>query len=644
VLNIKEIAKLAGCSISTVSKVMNDKNAGISEETRNRVLQVIKEYNYTPYQNIKKNPAKSFLIGFLVKTTSRDSELVSGILHTAKANGYSLLLSYCDGSPEDEKKALLALARQGPDGILWEFARKDARALCDQYLGVDIPLISLGCGELDDKKTLAVGVDMRMLGYSLTQMVIDKHHVSIACLINKKAPLKENQDFVEGYRSCLFDYSIPTSNQCVIEIDENFSIKQLLLRDISALVCIDTSIANRFYHEAQTYNISVPRDLSVVSLLESEKSWPLAPKLSGIVKPAFLVGEAATQTLINAIEHVENPVVDHTKPSVVQGKSLSVPPSAVRSHILVIGSINMDIFLHCSDNLSQGTTSIVHECTHLPGGKGANQAIGVARLGVPVRLLSRIGKDHDGLTIFSKLRDSHIEMQHVIMDPTQETGKAYIYVPDNGESAITVYLGANAHFDSKDIDSHLDAFDNVSFCLLQTEIPEDTIAHAAALCRQRGIQTILKPASIHTCSPALLKNIDYFVPNEREAKQLSPHCNTLKERADLFMQMGARAVIITLGERGCYFRDAGHSLHFGAAPFVPVDTTGAADAFIAALACCLYKGENIGRAIKFASYAGGVSITQAGSQSALIDYHNLMSVADTIDELISVEELVEGGI
>jgi ribokinase len=301
----------------------------------------------------------------------------------------------------------------------------------------------------------------------------------------------------------------------------------------------------------------------------------------------------------------------------------------------------MDIILHCPDTLSPGTTSIVHECSSLPGGKGANQAVGVAKLEVPVRLLSRIGKDNEGLAIFSTLHDSHVETQHVIMDSRQGTGKAYIYVPDNGESTITVYLGANAHFCCDDIDAHLDAFDNVSYCLLQTELSEAAVIHAISLCKERGIRTMVKPASIHRCSPALLKDIDYFIPNELEAEKMSPNCQTLEERADLFLQMGAKAVIITLGGNGCYFKDKEHSLRFNAAPFVPVDTTGAADAFIAALACCLYWGENIVKAIKLASYAGGVSITKEGSQAGLIDYGSLMKAADTIDKVITAENLKE---
>ncbi|MFA6846366.1 MAG: PfkB family carbohydrate kinase [Sphaerochaetaceae bacterium] len=635
-LNIKEIAKLAGFSISTVSKVMNGKDAGISEETKTRILQVIKEYNYTPYPNIKKKETKSFLIALLLKTSSRDSFLLSSILRTAKANGYSLLLTYCSGSLDEEKKTLLSLARQNPDGILWQEARKDARLLCDQYLGEGIPLISLGCQPLDDKGTLTLGVDRKMLGYRLTEMAIAEHHVSIACLVEG-----EDKDFIEGYRSCLFDHSIPSSDQYVMDLEGETSFKQILLQKISVVVCGGTHIADTIYHEAHAYNIVIPRDLSVLSLLDSPDDGFLVPKLSGIVRPASAVGEAATQTLINAIEHVENPVVDSTDLTIVRGKSLEAPSHVVQPRILVIGSSNMDIILHCPDTLSPGTTSIVHECSSLPGGKGANQAVGVAKLEVPVRLLSRLGKDNEGLTIFSTLHDSHVEMQHVIMDPRQGTGKAYIYVPDNGESTITVYLGANAHFCCDDIDAHLDAFDNVSYCLLQTELSEATVIHAISLCKKRGIRTMVKPASIHRCSPALLKDVDYFIPNELEAKKMSPNCQTLEERADLFLQMGAKAVIITLGGNGCYFKDTEHSLRFNAAPFVPVDTTGAADAFIAALACCLYWGEDIVRAIKLASYAGGISITKEGSQAGLIDYGSLMKAADTIDKVITVENLKE---
>jgi ribokinase len=638
-LNIKEIAKLAGFSISTVSKVMNGKDTDISEDTRNRILQVIKEYNYSPYSNIKKREAKSLLIALLLKRISKDSTLLSGILETAKANGYSLLLNYCSDSGEDEKKTLLALARQNPDGILWENADENSRSLCDQYVGSDIPLVSLGYSKPDIEHFPVVGISMKTLGYSLTRMAVNTHHVSIVCLTGKAQPDYERTGFIEGYRSCLFDNSVPADKQFVMETDRDFSLKQILLHDISAVICSSTDVADKVYHEAQVYNVSIPEELSVLALLDSEESWTLVPELSGIVRPDFLTGEAAAQTVINAVEHLENPVVDYTKPIVVGGRSLAVPPYIIQPRILVVGPVNMDTILHCADNLQPGTTNTVSKCTNLPGGKGANQAIGVARLEVPVRLLSRIGNDNDGLTILNELHNSHIEIQYIIKDAVQSTGKAYIYVLDTGDSAISVYPGANANISSEDIDMHADAFNNVSYCLLQTEIAESTVIHAVSVCREKGIHTILKPARIHSCSPELLKGIDYFVPNEREATQMAPDCSTLEEKAALFMKMGAKAVIITLGEKGCYFRDSSHSIRFGAAQFAPVDATGAADAFIAALVCCLYRGENIVKAIQFASYAGGISITREGSQEGLIDYRSLMSVAGTIDGLITVTEI-----
>ena len=208
-LNIKEIAKLAGFSISTVSKVMNGKDAGISDDTKSRILQIIKEYNYTPYPNIKKREAKTFLIALLLRTSSRDSGLLSGILQAVKVNGYSLLLSYYSDSEDDEKKTLLAFARQNPDGILWQTARPDIRKLCNQYIGNDVPLVSIGCRELDDKNTQRVCVSMEAMGYSLTAMAVQEQHVSIACLVDGKGDTEGREDFIEGYRSCLFDHAIP---------------------------------------------------------------------------------------------------------------------------------------------------------------------------------------------------------------------------------------------------------------------------------------------------------------------------------------------------------------------------------------------------------------------------------------------------
>lgn len=642
-LNIKEIAKLAGFSSSTVSKVMNGKDAGISLETRERILQIIKEYNYIPYPNLRKQESKSFLVAVFVSDIVHGSCMLDGIVHTMRTNGYSVLLNFLpeslEDASEDVMKALFVIAKQNPDGILWENAPQDAQSLCDQCIRPGVPLVSFGGCEIADRTTPAFLYDIRNLGYDLTEWILSFHHRTVACLVD--AEEKGGDQFADGFRTCLFDQGIPVQEQFIHTISDSFSLMPLILKNVSAVVCSSVRLATMVFLEAHTCNLVIPRDLSVVALRTTAQDWVLAPVLSGYEKQDESVGSAAAQELIYRMEHVNDKHGCVQAPARISGGSVAKPYPALQPRILVIGSVNMDVLLHCPGSLTPGTTSIVKDCRYLPGGKGANQAVAVSKMNVPVRLLARIGKDADGLSLFNQLHDCHVEMQHVILDGTVGTGRAYIYVPDNGESAITVFLGANEYLNTVDIDSHLDAFDNVSFCLLQTELSSQTVIHAVSICQEKQIKIILKPATLRTCEPSLLRDIDYFVPNELEAKQMRPQCTSWEERAREFRAMGAKHVIITLGGNGCYYQDDKRSLYVSPAPFVAVDTTGAADAFIAVLACWLYRGADIVQALKYATYAAGASITKEGSQTALIDEQELMRNAINIETMITVTESKE---
>ena len=120
-MTIKEIAQIAGVSISTVSKIVNNKDENINAETRNRVLKIVKDYNYTPYGTVKNiSEAKTFMLGLLLNASAGNSRFLDSILKTAQKHGYSLLLCDCMSDPEQELKNITALCRHKVDGVIWE--------------------------------------------------------------------------------------------------------------------------------------------------------------------------------------------------------------------------------------------------------------------------------------------------------------------------------------------------------------------------------------------------------------------------------------------------------------------------------------------------------------------------------------------
>ena len=147
----------------------------------------------------------------------------------------------------------------------------------------------------------------------------------------------------------------------------------------------------------------------------------------------------------------------------------------------------------------------------------------------------------------------------------------------------------------------------------------------------KNVKVILKPSSVEKMKDSLFQNIDYFIPNEKEVKQLIPGNTTIEEKADILLEKGVKNVIITLGHKGCYLKNAEYERYFPAADFYPLDTTGAADAFISALAVALSEGHEIIYAVGFATFAAGISITRQGVQPAMVDRKGLALYQEEIN-------------
>ncbi|MEG0566425.1 MAG: ribokinase, partial [Hungatella sp.] len=245
------------------------------------------------------------------------------------------------------------------------------------------------------------------------------------------------------------------------------------------------------------------------------------------------------------------------------------------------------------------------------------------KLGKEVSLIGRVGNDYDSALVYACMEEHHVDIQGLKRDPYVETGKAYIHVQNDGESMITILTGANQNLSPSDILPYARCFENTGYCLLQTEIPQDAIMTAAKLAHQYGAKNILKPAAANQIDHALMELIDIFIPNRKEAELLSPGICGEENKANEFLKRGAKAVIITLGHSGCYIKAPDFQGYLPAAQFTPIDTTGAADAFIAALSVYLLLGYPIQHAAKIATYAAGFCVSRQGVIPALIDRNSL---------------------
>ena len=294
---------------------------------------------------------------------------------------------------------------------------------------------------------------------------------------------------------------------------------------------------------------------------------------------------------------------------------------ASHTHVLVIGSYNIDLIVQSATLPRPGQTIMADTFVTLPGGKGANQAVAAARSGALVSFVARVGSDAFGAQALRCLKAEGIDTTYVLKDPDLPSGIASILVDGKGENAIAVVPGANAALSPLQIDTAGSLFERVSNCLLQLETPLPTVLHAAGLAKERGVPVILNPAPARDLPADLLSDLFLLTPNESETEVLTgirPDTESAARRAtDILMGRGVNNVIITLGARGALLATDRETILVPAPRVDARDTTGAGDAFNGALAASLGATRSLADAVAFANCAGALAVTKIGAQAAL---------------------------
>lgn len=257
--------------------------------------------------------------------------------------------------------------------------------------------------------------------------------------------------------------------------------------------------------------------------------------------------------------------------------------------------------------------------THLPGGKGANQAVAASRAGSDVTFAGRVGADSYGEDLIESLRSSGVSTNFVSTDAASSSGTALIMVDDEGQNIIAVVPGANGQVSHADVDRARDAITSSAVLVLQLEIPLDTVAYAAGVAREAGVTVVLNPAPAHDLSPDFLHLVDVLVPNEEEVGRLSGVGSPVDpaSAARMLVQAGVRTVVVTLGSQGAVVVDGQGERVIPAFPAHAVDTTGAGDAFVGNLAHGLARGQSVIDAARFASAAAALSVEHEGAQAGM---------------------------
>ena len=265
-----------------------------------------------------------------------------------------------------------------------------------------------------------------------------------------------------------------------------------------------------------------------------------------------------------------------------------------------------------------------------PGGKGSNQAIAAARLGGNVNFITKIGKDQNAKMALKLYEEAGINTGSIIQDPNQSTGVAGIMINEKtGDNAINIVPGAAGSISNEDIDNNIDFIKKSEIFLTQLETPYEVTRYALKKASENGLTTILNPAPACKINDDDFKLIDFFTPNETEAEfYLNKKIETekdIKSACEEFLKKGIKNVIITLGEKGCYFANKKENFFIRAFKFKDpvIDTTGAGDAFNGAFAVALSKDLNIKEALNFANKVAGISTTKQGAAASMPSLEDL---------------------
>ncbi|MEZ0344960.1 MAG: ribokinase [Infirmifilum sp.] len=288
--------------------------------------------------------------------------------------------------------------------------------------------------------------------------------------------------------------------------------------------------------------------------------------------------------------------------------------------VCVVGSTHIDFFIRVPRIPRPGETIRGSGFFIKPGGKGANQAVGLGRLGAQVYMVGRIGKDYKDL-LLRNFKENNVLVDYVQIDEEVNTGVAFILLSEEGENMIVFDPGADLRITPSDVERAGEVISRSKVLLTQLEIPLEAVERALNMAKSHGATTILNPAPAAPLPASLLRQVDILTPNRVEASMLSGvevmDIKSALQAGRTLLEMGVGAVVMTLGSDGALLVTRKEALLVPAVRVRVVDTTGAGDAFNAGLAFGVAKGYTLVEATRIGSIAAALKVGKMGAQEGL---------------------------
>jgi ribokinase len=292
------------------------------------------------------------------------------------------------------------------------------------------------------------------------------------------------------------------------------------------------------------------------------------------------------------------------------------------------GSLNVDITGYAPHLPTAGQTVTGSTLRLSTGGKGTNQMTAAHRAGAEAYIIGKQGDDVLGRILRDHYEKEGLSRAYVTTDPEIETGSALIEIDEgDAQNRIRVILAANARVGRDEVMAAEQDFADADAVLTQLETTIPAVEAAKELAQKYGKPCILNPAPCIPLPPALLDGIDYITPNETEAAEMTgcsvESVEDCRRAADVLLAQGVKNVVITLGSRGVFFKNADTECLLPALSMRAVETTGAGDAFNGGFATAIAEGMPIETALKFATCTAAISVTRLGTASSMPHRHEI---------------------
>lgn len=290
--------------------------------------------------------------------------------------------------------------------------------------------------------------------------------------------------------------------------------------------------------------------------------------------------------------------------------------------IAVVGSLNMDVVIETPHMPECGETISGKNVTMVPGGKGANQAYAVGKLGGDVTMIGAVGMDASGEALIDNLKSVNVNVSGIRQLDNSMTGQAFITVDDKGDNAIIIIAGSNGLVTKELIDENAEIIRESDIVIMQLEIPLDVVEYVKEFAIKEGKTIIVDPApAVPNIPDKFWKGIDYIKPNETELAILTglkmETREELAQGARVMIEKGVKNVIVTLGGEGCLLVTEEKEEFFPSYKVKAIDTTAAGDSFTAAFALALSQGADYKEAIKLGQKVSSIAVTRKGAQTSI---------------------------